>query len=119
MFAVIENLPDGVVGVTASGEVTGDDYRTVLLPRIDEARQGGKKVRLLYVIGEFKLKGSAVWADAKLGMEHFTSFERVAVVTDEDWIEKSIHAFGWIIPGEVKVFDDDDRDDAIAWLART
>jgi hypothetical protein len=116
MLKRIENLPDGVVGVEASGEVTADDYRTVLIPLVDGARAKGK-IRLLYVYSDVGISAGAAWQDAKLGIENWTAFERIAVVTDKDWIENSIKAMGWIMPGEVQVFDDDDRDDAVTWLA--
>jgi hypothetical protein len=40
------------------------------------------------------------------------------VVTDTDWLEKAIKALGWMVPGEVRVFDDDNRDDAVKWLSQ-
>lgn len=118
MFRVIENLPDGIIGVEASGDVTAEDYTTVLVPLIEGAAAGGKKVRLLYAIGDdVGVTAGGAWADTRLGMGHFSSFERIAVVTDKDWIESAVKALGWIIPGDVKTFDEDDRDDAIEWLA--
>jgi hypothetical protein len=39
------------------------------------------------------------------------------VVTDRDGLEAAVNAVGWPMPGEVKVFDNDHRDDALAWLA--
>ena len=107
-----------MIGVEASGTVTADDYRTVLLPMIDTAHADGSKVRLLYVLGDdTDFTAGGAWADAKLGAKHFASFDRIAVVTDEDWLEHMVNAMGWIMPGQTKGFDDDDRDDAIAWLA--
>jgi len=41
----------------------------------------------------------------------------VAIVSDADWLENGIKAFGWLMPGEVKVFETDDLDDAKEWLA--
>lgn len=118
MMRPIADLPDGVIGVEASGEVTADDYRTVLVPMIDEAGASDRKVRLLYVLGsDVGVSAGGAWADTKLGVEHFTSFERIAVVTDKDWIENAVKALGWVIPGEVRTFDDDGRDAAIEWLA--
>ena len=61
--------------------------------------------------------GGAAWQDAKMGVENFASFEKVAVVTDSDRLEKAVKALGWLMPGEVKVFDDDEQDDAVKWLA--
>lgn len=119
MIEVMTDLPDRVLGLKASGEVTADDYKTVVVPAIEEKLTKHKKVRLLYVIGdEFKgYTGGAAWEDAKVGMKHLTSFERVAVVTDVDWIGNMIKAFGFALPGEVRVFDDDDLGDARQWIS--
>ena len=113
----IENLRDGVIGVKASGKVTADDYRDVLIPLLDEAKARGGKMRVLYDCGDLDITAGGAWQDTKTGISNWTSFEKIAIVTDEDWIEHSIKALGWIMPGEVKVFDDDDRDHAIEWLA--
>jgi hypothetical protein len=119
MIEVMTDLPERVLGLKASGEVTADDYKTVLVPAIEEKLTKHKKVRLLYVLGdEFKgYTGGAAWEDAKVGMKHLTSFERVAVVTDVDWIGNMIKAFGFALPGEVRVFEDDDLEDARQWIS--
>ena len=119
MIEVMTDLPERVLGLKASGEVTAEDYKTVLVPAVEEQLTRHKKVRLLYVFGEeFKgYTGGAAWEDAKVGMKHLTSFERVAVVTDVDWIENVIKAFGFAVPGEVRVFDDDDLEAARQWIS--
>ena len=50
-------------------------------------------------------------------VEESLSFERVAVVTDVDWIGSMIRAFGFAMPGEVRVFDDDDLEAAREWIS--
>jgi hypothetical protein len=119
MIKVMNDLPERVLGLKASGEVTAEDYKTVLVPAIEKQLTRHKKVRLLYVLGdEFKgYSGGAAWEDAKVGMKHLTSFERVAVVTDVDWIESVIKAFGFAVPGEVRVFDGDDFEEARQWIS--
>lgn len=37
-------------------------------------------------------------------------------MSDADWLEHSVKVFGWLIPGEVKVFDTDEVHDAKKWL---
>jgi hypothetical protein len=112
-------MPDGVIGFEAGGEVTADDYRDVMVPALAEATERGG-VRLLYVLAEHTtFTAGAAFADARLGLGHFRSWERIAVVSDADWLENSIKAFGWMMPGEVKVFDDDEVDEATEWLAST
>lgn len=119
MIEVMTDLPERVLGLRATGEVSANDYRTVLVPAIEEKLTKHKKARLLYVLGDdFEgYTSGAAWEDAKVGMKHLTSFERVAVVTDVDWIEKMVKAFGFALPGEVRVFDDDDLDEARIWIS--
>ena len=98
--------------------MTGDDYRTTLVPAVDAANAGGRKVRLLLEFGEAYegLDPSAVAADAGLGVEHFRSFERLAVVSDLDWVRRAIGLFGPLIPGEVRVFPLHESEQARAWV---
>jgi hypothetical protein len=118
MMELIGNLPDGVVGVQASGKVTKEDYEAKLIPAVQATIEAQGKVRLLYVLDDdfdgYSL--GAMWQDTKVGMGHFRDWERIAVVTDADWLEKSVQAVGWLMPGEVRGFDEDDLDDARAWV---
>jgi hypothetical protein len=119
MIEVMNDLPERVLGLKASGEVTAEDYKTVLVPALEAQLTRHKKVRLLYVFGEqfTGYSGGAAWEDTKVGMKHLTSFERVAIVTDVDWIENMIKAFGFAVPGEVRVFDDDELEAARQWIS--
>jgi hypothetical protein len=38
-------------------------------------------------------------------------------VTDKDWIETALRAFGWMSPGDVKAFEPGQEADAAAWAA--
>ena len=118
MLRLIQGLPDSVIGVDAIGKVEANDYRDVLVPAIERVLTRHSKARLLYMLGhEFDgFSGAAAWQDAKVGMQHFTDFERVAVVTDVDWIESMVKAFGFALPGEVETFGVDELEDAKAWI---
>lgn len=118
MLQLIEGLPDGVVGVRAAGEVDDDDYEDVLEPAIAAALEGRDKIRFLYVLGEefSGYEADAMWEDTKLGVKTFNSYERMAVVTDAPWVRRAVKAFGWLIPGEVRVYHLDDLADATAWI---
>lgn len=113
--------PEGVLAFRAVGEVHSDDYDTVLEPAVAAAAADGGKLRLVYVLGpEFtSYSTGASWEDTKLGFGHFTAFERFAVVTSHDWVAHLVKAFGWLIPGKVKVFEVNALDDALVWAAAT
>jgi len=118
MLQLMPGLPDNVVGIRAIGDVEDDDYEDVLVPEIESRLSRHDKIRLLYVLGpEFEgYEADAAWEDAKLGMRTFTSYERIGVVTDSDMIRRSVKAFGWLMPGDVKVFAVADLDDAGTWI---
>ena len=108
MVERIEAMPAGTIGFKVVSELTGDDYRERIEPALAEAAEAGE-VRLLFEIDAgFGMDAGAVIEDAKtglkLGIGHMKSWKRTAIVTDVDWIRKAIKAFGFMAPGEVKVF---------------
>ena len=119
MIELIEGLPDNVVAAVASGKVSGEDYENVLIPAIESVLETHDKVHFLYQLGpDFEsYKGAAMWDDARVGMKHFGKWEKIAVVTDVEWIARSVKAFGFLMPGEVQVFDNDQLEQAKAWVA--
>jgi hypothetical protein len=118
MIEPLNDLPDGVIGFAAVGQIHSDDYKDVLVPGIEAAAEKGP-VRLVYILGD-RFEGystGAAWQDTKLGLHHLAKWKRVALVTDVDWIEHLAKVFGWMIPGDFKLFAFADRDAAIAWAA--
>ena len=116
MIKVIENMPPGTIGFEADGKVTDDDYRDVLVPAVKEALAQGD-VRLLYVLpDDTSYSPGAMWADTKLWAGNLRAWNRVAIVSDAEWLENAVKAFGWMMPGKVRVFEADDVKDAKAWL---
>jgi hypothetical protein len=114
----ISDLPDSVLGFKASGELTADDYRSVLVPAVNEALEKQEKLRLLYVLGD-EVTGfstGAAWQDTKIGVGHVTKWEKVAVVSDKEWLRHSVNIFGYLIPGEIKAYSTEQEADARAWI---
>lgn len=119
MLELLPGLPDNVLGIKAVGEVEEDDYEDILEPAIADRLERHEKIRLLYVLGaEFEgYDGEAMWEDAKLGFKTFTSYDKVAVVTDAVWVRRSVKAFGWMMPGDVDVFPTADLGKAREWVS--
>lgn len=118
MIETVPGAPDGVYAFKVVGEITADDYRDVLNPQI-EALAEGSGVRCVCVLDDAwtGMSAGAVWEDAKLGINHLTKFERIAVVTNRDWIENVTNAFAKLFPNTAKVFDLDQRNEAMFWAA--
>ncbi len=117
MISVIEGMPEGTVGVEAHGRVTREDYAEVLVPAVEQAAGSGP-VRLLYVLGtDFEsFSPGAMASDTRLWAGHVGRWERLAVVTDVEWVERAVHAFGWLVHGQVRVFSTDEVAAARSWL---
>jgi hypothetical protein len=117
MLRILNDMPPGTVGVEAVGKVTEEDYRDVLAPAVAVALQR-QDLRLLYVLGrEFdSYSPGAAWEDTKLWAKNLKGWERVAIVSDADWLENAVKAFSWLMPGEMKVFETDEMREAKGWL---
>ena len=116
----LEQIPDtNIIIVTAKDKITGDDYENILVPAIESTLEKFDKLRFLYVLAQDYdgFKGGAMWDDTKVGMKHLTDFEKIGVVSDKKSIRRSIKAFGFLMPGEVKLFKNDELSDARAWIA--
>lgn len=120
MITPMPDLPDGVIGFDVAGEIHADEYRDVLVPAIDKAiaDRGDDGVRFVIAFDEYGgISGGAAWEDLKLGLHHLKTWKRIAVITDVEWMEHLVSLFGWMSPGETKVFPLSARDEAIAWVA--
>jgi hypothetical protein len=80
----------------------------------------GRNVRLLYLIGTAarEVEGDAMSADTGFRVRHATSYERVAVVSHEDWIRPALRALSFLLPGKARGFRVRDLAEAKAWLAQ-
>lgn len=118
MIEHLKNFPDNVVAFVCKGRVTKQDYDTILVPAVLDVLKRHDKVRLYYeTSGDFAgIDASAAWEDFKVGLEHFTRWERMAIVTDVDWIKYTMRFFGFLMPGELRVFVRADAALAREWI---
>jgi hypothetical protein len=121
MVERIEDMPAGTIGFRASGKLTPEDYREVLVPTLREAVDAGE-VRMLFVLSDFEELEPRAWLeDAKTGFElgflKHSAWKRSAIVSDADWVKKAFRMFAWMTPGEVQVFDLDQEAEARAWVS--
>jgi hypothetical protein len=119
MIEQIRGLPDNVLGFTAKGAVTANDYESVIIPAVEAMFAQHPKVRFLYHLGkEFSgFDAGAMWDDTKLGLKHLRGWERMAVVSDVEWIRGAVRVFALAIPGHVRVFHNGEFADATRWVS--
>ena len=119
MIELLKDFPANVVALSAAGQVTKADYEKIVIPAVERALAQHEKVRLYYQIGpDFAgVDPGAMWADTKLGMGHFLRWERIAVVTDVEWIRLSVAAFGFLMPAQVNVYSTAEAAAAQKWIS--
>ena len=113
-------MPAGTLGFRISGKLTRDEYFRILTPVQERLERGDRLSFLVATAPDFHgLDAGALWEDVKaagsVGLKYRSSWERMAVVTDKDWMRHAVAAFGWVTPGEVRVFEPDELEAAKAW----
>lgn len=119
MMKLDTSLPDYVVAICASGEVDATDYETVLMPALDAALKKHNRIRVFYQLTpEFTgFTAGAMWDDSKIGFAHWKAGERIAVVTDIQWIAHATRMFAFLMQGMAKVFSNSELAEARTWIA--
>jgi SpoIIAA-like len=121
LIETVTDLPAGILGFRAAGKITSDEYRQMMEP-IYAALERREQLNLYFELAEdfHGLDSGALWQDLQaagsVGLKHRSSWERMALVTDKDWVRHGASAFGWLAPGELRLFDPSERDEARAWL---
>ncbi|WP_246013616.1 STAS/SEC14 domain-containing protein [Mycobacterium pseudokansasii] len=117
----LQGFPDNVAAFALHGHVTKTDYRTVLVPDLEDRLARHQKVRIYCEIPhDFqKFDPGALWEDSKFGFGHVFDWERAALVTDVEWmshVAKFSQFFGFLWPGQYRAFPNADVGEARKWI---
>ncbi len=118
MIEQLNDFPQNVLAFICRGRVTEADYDSVLVPAVMKALESQRNVRLYYeTAADFAgFEAGAMWEDFKVGMAHLSRWERIAVVTDIEWIRHTVRLFSFLIPGTVRLYRLSEADTARAWI---
>jgi hypothetical protein len=118
MITQLQGFPANVIAFAGRGQVTKDDYVSTLIPTVEQAFAGHARLRAYYEIGtDFTgIDADAILEDFKFGMQHLARWERIAVVTDIQWITHAISLFSFLMPGAMKAFPIKDAAQAHSWI---
>lgn len=121
MIEVLPDMPTGVTGIRVSGRLSGQDMRE-FQPTM-RTMLDGDELRIVEVIAaDYEGFGpGGLVEDMKMGfgalLHHHSAFKRIAVVSDKEWVAHTLHAFAWMVPGELAIFGLDELDRAKQWAA--
>jgi hypothetical protein len=120
MLTRIRDMPTGTVGFEATGKVEDDDFEDAVEPVLRGEIAAGRSIRLLYLLGPAlrEYEGETLAEEVKFAARHPTSYERVAVVSDEDWLRPALRVLSALVPGQLRAFPVAELPAAKEWLAR-
>ncbi len=118
MINVKSGTQEDLLEVHMTAPITDQDYKETLMPALDAALARVEKVRMLVVLkaGLTDFTLGAFWDDARMGMGAWRGFDRVAIVTAEGAMSRTIRAFSILMPCPVSVFAPGSEDEARLWL---
>ena len=119
MLKQIAAMPAGTVGFEAFGKVEDDDFEDAVEPVLRREISAGRKIRLLYLLGPElrEYESETLGEEMKFAARHPSSYERVAVVSDEDWLRPALRVLSVLVPGQLRGFPVAELGAATEWLA--
>lgn len=119
MLRQMSDMPVGTIGFEATGKVDDDDFEDVVEPVLRREIAAGHRIRLLYLLGVGlkEYEGDALGEEMKFAARHPTAYERVAVVSDEDWLRPALRVLSVLVPGQLRAFPVAGLAAAREWLA--
>lgn len=118
MIKVLPESKGNILVLSAVGKLTDQDYKDVLIPRLESIiREHGKARLLLDMNDEFDgWEAAALWDDAHFGLTHRNDFEKVGVIGGPKWVESGLKIAALAISGEIRSFSSSERKEALRWI---
>jgi hypothetical protein len=112
-------MPSHVAAFRATGEVTKQDYETVVVPLVDAVTTKHGHIHFLLVLetNVSNITLGAWWEDILMGLKKFTKWKKIAIVSPQEWVDKFSTVFSALVPGESKGFAPDEMETAKVWVA--
>jgi hypothetical protein len=119
MVELLPDFPPHVAAYRASGTISKDEYEQVVMARVDEVAAKYGRINFLVRLetGMENYSISAFTEYLKVSFEHFTKWNRMAIVSDQQWLRQTYNILSYLVPGEIKGFELKDFEAAKAWVS--
>lgn len=115
MFLFKTNELPGIMEVEINGEITENNMKE-FKSHFDQKKEDHDKLKLLIEVKEMDYTLEGFIEGFKFDINHFNDFEKIAVLSDKEWLGLSSKLADYLPKVEVKHFDSNERDKAIYWL---
>lgn len=119
MVELLNDFPPHVAAYKASDAVTKEEYELVVMARVNEVANTYGKINFLVRL-ETDMSNYSIGAlldYLKISFKHFSKWERMAIVTDERWLQKAYEVLSFLVHGTIKGYDLKQFDEAKKWVS--
>lgn len=105
-----------ILVIHVTGRLVKKDY-VQLIPKFEQLVERHGKIRILFDMAHFLgWDDGAIWEDVKLGIEHFSNIERIALVGEEHWQQDIARFSKPFTRAKIRYFDHTNTATAHRWL---
>ena len=118
MIEIMPETAGKTLVVKAKGMLTSEDYEKIFIPQLKQLIDQFGKIRVLLYLDE-NFTGwelDAAWDDAVFGLQHRHDFEKVAIVSDQQWVAWATKVGSYFMDGQVATYKISEFQDAIIWI---
>jgi hypothetical protein len=117
MIQVLD-APENVVAFRALGEVTKDDYQSIMAPAVQKLVERINEINFLFLIDtDLENFTAAAWMqDAMIGLKNLGKWNRAAIVTDSERAITFTNGFSYFVPGEFRGYKKESYQEAMNWV---
>jgi hypothetical protein len=118
MFTILDDFPDDVLAISATGKIEARDYDAVLVPALEDKLRRHRPLKVFIWLGPgyAGIKAGAVVEDIRIGLHHLKDWGRIAVVTDAAGMRDMVNLVRMFLKRPLRVFFNADYDKAKAWI---
>jgi hypothetical protein len=117
MIKVLPESRGNILALGAVSELTDQDYKDVLIPRLEAIMREHGKACLLLDMGDHGWEAAALWDDAHFGLTHRNDFEKMGVIGGPRWVKWGLKIAALAISGEIRSLSPSERQEALRWVA--
>ena len=118
MIKVLPESGGNVLVLKIVGKLTDQDYKNVLIPRLESIIHDHGKTRLLLDMSDdfHGWESAALWDDARFGLAHRNDFEKMGVIGGPRWVEWGLKLAAMVVSDEIRSFFPGQREEALNWI---
>jgi hypothetical protein len=119
MVELLKDFPPHVAAYRAAGTVEKEEYEKVVMARVDEVAATYGKINFIVRL-ETDMQNYTLPAFLdylKVSFEHFSKWNRMAIVSDQGWVRNAYDVLSKLVPGEIRGYPLAEFEEAKQWVS--